>query len=643
MADELRVLILEDIPSDAELVRRELHKSGLSFTSTCVDSRDDFLMLLDTFAPDIILSDYQMPQFTGMEALEMVQERCPSVPLIIVTGAINEETAVACMQAGAADYVIKEHLSRLGLAVSGVLEKKRIQQQKERAEQAMQDTARQWRASFDAISDAVCMLAEDGSILRCNKAMKDLLGKPWKSIVGERCWEVVHGTTEPIPGCPNVRMHAEKQRETEVVEVGDRLFEVGVDPVLNADGNIDGAVHIMSDVTERHHMEQALRLADERLRTVLNSTPDAIAVTDLEGEITECNATALTMFGFRSKQELIGKSAFDLISDKESKRAANLLAQILRGGALRNIEYTATTKDGQEFPAEFSASVMRESLERPTSIVATIRDISERKQAEAERLRLEAQLRHQQKLESIGTLAGGVAHEINNPINGIMNYAQLIADRIEEDNSIGEYAREIISETKRVAVIVRNLLHFARYETPPYSLATPADIIHDTLSLVHTVLRHDQITLEIEIPDGLPQIHCRSQQIQQVLMNLITNARDALNERHAEHHEQKVLRITAGEHVKEGAPWIRISVEDHGTGIDAEIRQRIFDPFFTTKPKEIGTGLGLSISHGIVEEHAGRLWFESKKEEYTRFHLELPANQSPQRPPTQSLHEGGDA
>ena len=233
-------------------------------------------------------------------------------------------------------------------------------------------------------------------------------------------------------------------------------------------------------------------------------------------------------------------------------------------------------------------------------VVLNARDITEAR-------KIEEHLMQSQKIESIGTLAGGVAHEINNPINGIMNYAQLILDGMEKENPSAEYAREILHETGRIAGIVRNLLTFARNEKQSHSPARLADIVSSVLSLIQTVMRHDQILLEVDIPEDLPRINCRSQQIQQVLMNLLTNARDALNGRYPGYSPEKKLRVFAGTIQKNGRNFIRTTVEDQGTGIAPEIRDRIFDPFFTTKPKETGTGLGLSISYGIIRDHGGEL------------------------------------
>jgi PAS domain S-box-containing protein len=241
-------------------------------------------------------------------------------------------------------------------------------------------------------------------------------------------------------------------------------------------------------------------------------------------------------------------------------------------------------------------------------------------------LHVAARLADSQKLESLDTLAGGVAHEINNPIMGIMNYAQLIIDRLPEGvPDIARFANEIVRETQRIADIVNNLLRFARQEKQQHSPAQIVDIVEQTLALVRAIMRRDNIVIETELPAVLPRIPCRSRQIQQVLMNLLTNARDALNTRYPQADPGKWIRVTAARCEREGRPWVRLSVADHGCGIPEADRPRIFDPFFTSKEPGHGTGLGLAISFGIVREHGGRIAVESRQGQGARFDVELPA------------------
>ena len=295
------------------------------------------------------------------------------------------------------------------------------------------------------------------------------------------------------------------------------------------------------------------------------------------------------------------------------------MKQVLESGTIVDLanDTILIAKDGaRRWIADSAAPVMGKGG-KIEGVVLVFRDVTEEYQRKA-------QMQQQQKLVSIGTLASGVAHEINNPITGIMNYAQLIDERLDPASPLREFAREIGSETKRVAEIVRNLLTFARQENESYNPANIADIVNNTVSLIRTIIRRNQITLKVEVPDDLPKIKCRSQQIQQVLMNLLTNAHDALNERYPEHDPDKTMMVKAQPLAKQGQNWLRITVEDHGGGIPDEIRERIFDPFFTTKDRAMGTGLGLSISHGIVSDHHGELSVERVAGRCTRFHLDLP-------------------
>jgi len=239
---------------------------------------------------------------------------------------------------------------------------------------------------------------------------------------------------------------------------------------------------------------------------------------------------------------------------------------------------------------------------------------------------VEAQLRQQQKLEAIGTLAGGVAHEINNPLNGIMNYAQLVADISESESNQSIYANNIIKETERISGIVKDLLQFSRQEKQSHSYADFYDIVNRTVSLVNTIIKKDQIDLEIKLDDDLPQIKCRSQQIQQVLMNLLTNSRDSLNEKYPGYDENKKMKIICNQYESKGRRWIKLVVEDNGIGIPDDIQDKIFTPFFSTKPKDKGTGLGLSISFGIVRDHHGEIEIDSVEGEYTKIIVTLPVD-----------------
>ena len=418
-------------------------------------------------------------------------------------------------------------------------------------------------------------------------------------------------------------------------------------------------------LAERQQTVQALRESEVRFRQLAENIPEVFWMTDPDGNQMIYVSPAYEKIWGRTCESLYERPTgfLDAIHPDDRARVTAALADRARGS--HDETYRIVRPDGSLCWIHDRAFPIRDESGRLRRIAGVAVDITERKRAEeevrrshdelelrvkertrdlieantqlqagvielkraeAERLRLEAHLRQQQKLEAIGTLAGGVAHEINNPLSGIMNYAQLINERLDPVSPLREFAVEIGRESARVATIVRNLLAFSRQEKESHSPVYLANIVHDTLSLIRTIIRRDQIALEVDVPGDLPQIKCRTQQIQQVLMNVLTNARDALNDRYPEHDPDKIVSVTARTFEKEGRQWVRVTVEDHGAGIPEDIRGRVFDPFFTTKDRATGTGLGLSISHGIIQDHHGELRIECEMGRYTRFHLELPVD-----------------
>lgn len=246
-------------------------------------------------------------------------------------------------------------------------------------------------------------------------------------------------------------------------------------------------------------------------------------------------------------------------------------------------------------------------------------EIADRKLAEAEAMRAS-------QLASLGELAAGVAHEVNNPINGIINYAQLLANKSEKGSDNNDIARRIIKEGERVTSIVTNLLSFAREIKQKKKPACISEIMCDTLALIETQLKKDGIKLKVHMPAALPRINAQPQQIEQVFLNIISNARYALNEKYPDGSKNKKLEIIAGQETGSERPCIFIMFYDTGTGISECIQDKIVNPFFTTKPSGRGTGLGLSISNGIINDHNGRLMIKSKHGTFTEVRIELPLN-----------------
>jgi PAS domain S-box-containing protein len=386
------------------------------------------------------------------------------------------------------------------------------------------------------------------------------------------------------------------------------------------------------DITERTVAEQARSVSEERYRNLFDHAPIGIAVLDTEGRVLDVNREATEIIHVPA-DALVGQ----MLADYETANVHivdRLLASIrtlLDRGWVAPFEVEARdpSVEGGPLWLELFPSLLGEPGDS-RYVHVMVRDITARRQAEREKRDLEAQLRHRQKLESIGTLAAGVAHEINNPVTGIINFAQVISRRADPESGLGEFAQSIIAESWRVSDIVKSLLAFSRQERVLVGSMELREIVDDTLMLVGAMLREDQIAIDVDVPADLPRVNCRGQQIQQVLMNVITNARDAVRERFPNPDERaapdRSITITGSAFTRDGTAWTRLTVTDPGTGINPDISDRIFDPFFTTKPPPHGTGLGLAVSYGIVQEHGGALTFESKPGEGTRFCLDLPVS-----------------
>lgn len=378
---------------------------------------------------------------------------------------------------------------------------------------------------------------------------------------------------------------------------------------------------IIHDVTDQARARRELEASENRFRSLVENAPYAIFIVKRR-RFAYLNTSANNLFGIKKSEELIGKPFLDSYSREFHGSVTKMLAPSVGKEMVPPIDMIFLKQD--QTPVDVNAVGVPIYFEGLECTLVFAMDTTQAKNLDRMKRDWEAQMRQQQKLEAIGTLAGGVAHEINNPLNGILNYAQLILDQIDAESESATFANEIVNETERISGIVRNLLQFSRMEKQAHSLASIYDIVENTTSLIHTIIKKDNIVLDFNLDKDLPDIKCRSQQIQQVLMNLLTNAKDALNERYPGTDDNKRIELRCYLLFEGDLLWLVMSVLDFGCGIPEDIKNRIFEPFFSTKPKDKGTGLGLSISYGIVKDHHGELLVESVENQYTKFSVKLP-------------------
>lgn len=492
------------------------------------------------------------------------------------------------------------------------------------SENALKAASRRWQDTFNAMSEALAILDKDCRIIQSNKALRILADKPEKEIIGLHCWEVIHGMNNRIEACPCPKVKASRQRETSVVDVGERRFEVAIDPQFDENGEVNGYIHIMSDITEREKIDRALREARKTFITVLDSIDATIYVADMDThEILFMNRHMKETFSgdftgqscwkaFRHKDAPCEDCTNKKLLDDQGMPTGVCVWEGYKGVTGRwylNYDRAIRWIDGRYVRLQ----------------VAT--DITQLKSLERERQRTEAQLRQAQKMEAIGTLAGGIAHDFNNILSAILGYSELALDDALNNRTSAHYIRQILNAGGRARDLVQQILTFSRQTETEAKPIQVKPIVKEALKLLRASLPS---TIEIA-PDIQSEaiVEADPIQIHQVIMNLCTNAGHAMrdtggtltvrlvNETLDHEFTDRYNHMTPGE-------YLRIEVSDTGTGIAPEILDKIYDPYFTTKEKGEGTGMGLAVVQGIVQGCKGAVTLGTSQGEGASFKIFLP-------------------
>ena len=365
-----------------------------------------------------------------------------------------------------------------------------------------------------------------------------------------------------------------------------------------------------------HRQQRQLRASEERYRALFEQARDGIGVVRLSDyRLVQANNKACEILGF-SREECTGRDIRNLLQFS----TANTQRDLMNGHISSESELVIQTDKGQSLPVSVSFTPL--STDGEEVMIMSLRDLSVRKKLEADREEMQHQLYQSSKMASIGELSAGVAHEINNPLNGIINFAQLLKD---EETPRSEFEQQmidgIIDEGERIAKIVRGLLTFARADGQELSHVHFADSIKTSIALFGRQFEKDGISVEIDLERDLPPVRADGSRLRQVVVNLISNAHHALKAKPHDPLEDKLFKITA----RRTGRKVRVEFYDNGIGIKREDLSKVFDPFFTTRRETGGTGLGLSVSFGIIRDFGGTIEVESEEQKFTRFIIELPA------------------
>lgn len=501
----LSVLIIEDSDDDTLLIVRELRQAGYDPRYKRVETAQAMRKALEQQMWDIVISDYVMPSFSGLDALKLMQEKGLDLPFIIVTGNITEDMAVEAMKAGAHDCVMKGKLSRLAPAVQRELRESEGRKRRRQAEEKLRQIEERYRAVIEDMPALVCRFLPDGTLTFVNEAYSRYFNKNSAELIGSN---FLHFIPE------HERTHVRKLYLSLTPE----------NPII--------------------HYEHTVLAPDETIRW----------------------------------QRWIDRAIFD------------------PHGAL--IEYQSIGED-----------------------------VTDLKKAEEEKLRLREQLLQAQKMEAIGQLAGGIAHDFNNILTAIMGYVHFLKTSLTADEPARKYVDQILSAAERAANLTQSLLAFSRKQIINPKPVRLNEIIEHIQKLLLRIIGED-VELSTILTGKDTGVMADTGQIEQVLMNLAANARDAMPEGGLLRIETEVIELDEAFVKMHGygknGRYVLMTVTDTGTGMDQEIRERIFEPFFTTKEFGRGTGLGLSIVYGIIKQHEGFINVYSEPGKGTTFKIYLP-------------------
>ena len=529
---------------------------------------------------------------------------------VIVRGD-GERRHVSVSQAALRDV---DHVTGIVLALRDVTDERR-------AREAVAQSEARYRNVFETATDALFTLDTHGSVTSANEATcalfdvrrDQLLGRPIARWVedGERdavelaFQEASHGYGRRFD-CTVARASGER-----------RQLSATVTPIRHGE-QVTGVLVLARDETEHRERAAALARSEARYADLVESASDAIFTVDTEGRFTSVNRALEAATG-RDRAELLGAPFTTVLDPRDRDDLRDTLRETLEGRRVRR-ELRYLDANGVARPAAMLASPLRDGS-AVTGALAVVRDVGE------EKLLVE-QLVQQEKLAAIGQLVSGVAHELNNPLASVMAFSQLVLGTAGNDAERDEALATIHSEARRAAKIVSNLLTFARQHPPQRTTTSVSSVVASTLDMRRYALAVHGVELEEQLDDSLPAIWADPFQLQQVFLNLIGNAEQAL--RGWEGHRRIIVTT------EERAGRIVVTVRDTGPGISSAEIDRVFNPFYTTKGVGKGTGLGLSVSDGIIREHGGSIRVESSEGAGAAFVVELPIVAPPGAAPAQA-------
>jgi len=636
MESILKILIVEDLQTDADLIKRAITKSEIKFTDVRVENKKDYELALKDFSPDIILSDYSLPQFNGMEALKIRQDVAPNVPFILVTGSLNELIAVDVMKAGADDYILKENLTRLSHAISAAIKKQETIKAQKDAEAKLRTLSR----AVEQNPASIIITDIQGNIEYVNPKFTKISGYSFDEVAGnnprvlksgvttkedyKQLWETITAGNEWHGEFKNLKKNGEIYFESAVIS-----------PITDEHGIITHFVAIKEDITEHKQSEKLIKT----LIKAIEQSSTAIAITNEKGKIEFVNAkfTAINQY---KPEEVIGENPRIFNTGHTTEDEFNTMWQTLQAGNSWQAEFENRKKDGSLYWENVIITPLMFDNNSISNYVLIMEDITEKK------LILNALIESKEKAEESDRLKTAflhnISHEIRTPMNAIIGFAGFLNEPDLEPDNRRHYSNIVVNSSKQLLSIITDIIDIATIEAGQAKASKKETNVNLMLKLLFDQFSLKSNNMEIKfnlntpLPDNESHIITDPTKLNEILSNLIGNA----------------FKFTKNGFINVGYTtkndYLEFYIEDSGIGIPTKYQNIIFDRFRqveSTMAREFGgSGLGLSISKAYVELLGGELWLESKPGKGSKFYFTIPfkreiTDELPTKNPNLIFHE----
>jgi len=637
--EDVNIMIVEDEVIVAKEIETSLKGMGYSVTSM-VNTGEAAIEKAERESPDIILMDIQLNgQMDGIEAAEVIRSRF-EVPIIFLTAYADEQKLSRAKPTLPFGYVLKPFRDHeLKVAIEMALHVSRVDTERMKIEQALREERDRAQIYLDLAGVIFVTLNNKGEVTLINKKGGQILGYEEEQIVGKnwfdnflpkRCSEEAKSVSDRL--LAGELEAAEYFEHLVLTKDGEeRLIAWRYTILKDEKGEITGHLGSGADITDSRKAAEELRESEEKYRTILENIEEGYYEVDLAGNFTFFNDAMCKIRGY-SRDELIGMNNRQYMTQDTTKKVYEAFNKVYTTGKpAKNLEWETIRPDGSTRYVEVSASLMNDSDGRPIGFRGIVRDVTERKTAEKEKAKLQAQLQRAQKMEAIGTLAGGVAHDLNNVLSSVVGYPELILMDLPEDSHLRKSILTIQKSGHKAASIVNDLLTLARRAVPVMEVVTLNHITSEYLKgPEHEKLKsfHPDVLIETDLDTGLLNILGSPVHLAKTIMNLVSNAAEAMPDGGKIFISTKnryIDKTVRGYNDVNEGDYVVLTISDTGVGISREDMERIFEPFYTKKVMgRSGTGLGMAVVWGAVKDLNGYIDVESTEGKGTTFTLYFP-------------------